>query len=54
MEQYPQIIIFGENLKLRDQIDDYMTMLINILNNKYGGFVRNECNQLLKKMNNLI
>ncbi len=48
------IAIFGENLKLRDQIDEYMTMLINILNNKYGSFVRGECNQLLKKMNSLV
>lgn len=53
LEGYPLIYIYSENLQVRDQIDEKMTMLLNILNNKYGTFVRGECHQLLKRLNSL-
>lgn len=31
-----------------------MALLLNIINNKYGTFMRNECNKYLRNMNNLV
>ena len=54
LEAYPLVFIFHENSKIRDEIDEQMTVLLNTLNHKYGTFARTSCMTYLKQMNSLI
>jgi hypothetical protein len=40
MSGYPFVVIFGDNEKVRSEIEEFSTILLNILNHKYGAFVR--------------
>jgi hypothetical protein len=53
LEEYPLIIIFGENDQLRREIEEYTIVLLNIINHKYGGFARRDCNNHLRNINKL-
>lgn len=53
LEEYPLIIIFGDNDQLRREIEEYTTVLLGIINHKYGGFARRECNNNLRNINKL-
>lgn len=53
MDEYPLIIIFNDNDQLRKEIEEYSTILLNIINHKYGAFARKECNNNLRNINNL-
>lgn len=53
LDDYPLIYIFDSNDHVRREVDEYTTILLNILNHKYGAFIRKECSQHLKNMANL-
>jgi hypothetical protein len=53
LDEYPLIIIFGDNDQLRREIEEYTTILLNIINHKYGGFARRDCNNNLRNINKL-